>query len=154
MNSHIQINNLTFLQVTLYLYQTGLENIFREKNNKTLLETLAHHRYINLKEYVMNNYQEHLNVPLGEFLYQLKLRKDDFYRKFLNPYGDEIYSKFGIQEFKEVKGLYAFLLNKKIVYIGRTRDTLGKRINFGYGNISPKNCYRDGQATNLSLIHI
>ena len=26
-----------------------------------------------------------------------------------------------------------------------------KRVNQGYGNIHPKNCYRDGQATNCHL---
>ena len=37
------------------------------------------------------------------------------------------------------------------MYIGRCCDNYNKRINMGYGNISPKNCYLDGQQTNCHI---
>ena len=37
------------------------------------------------------------------------------------------------------------------MYIGKSVDTFGKRINQGYGAIHPKNCYLDGQATNCHI---
>lgn len=36
-------------------------------------------------------------------------------------------------------------------YIGRSHDPFGKRVNQGYGQIAPKNCYLGGQATNCHL---
>jgi hypothetical protein len=49
------------------------------------------------------------------------------------------------------KGLYAYTVENELVYIGRCLDTFKKRINYGYGKIAPKNCYRDGQSTNCHL---
>lgn len=37
------------------------------------------------------------------------------------------------------------------MYIGRCRDSMQKRVNSGYGNISPKNCFKDGQSTNCKV---
>jgi hypothetical protein len=44
-------------------------------------------------------------------------------------------------------------LNNKIVYIGRVKgiNTFNTRINQGYANIFPKNCYIDGQSTNCRI---
>lgn len=151
MSSELEIGNLQFIFVPLFLYKTGIVNVFKDKNNKTLLETLEHPRYCKLKQNVLINYRQHLNKPLGKFLFELMLKNDNFYKEFLNPYGDETYSKFKIKDHLSAKGLYAFFHETQIVYIGRTHDTFGKRINFGYGNISPKNCYLDGQATNCHL---
>jgi hypothetical protein len=49
------------------------------------------------------------------------------------------------------KGIYCFIKDKKIKYIGRCTDNFKKRINQGYGKIHPKNCFIDGQATNCHL---
>jgi len=49
------------------------------------------------------------------------------------------------------KGLYLYTVGSEIKYIGRCLDTFQKRFNQGYGKIHPKNCYKDGQATNCHL---
>ena len=36
-------------------------------------------------------------------------------------------------------------------YIGRCKNSMKKRVNQGYGKIHPKNCHRDGQATNCRV---
>lgn len=43
--------------------------------------------------------------------------------------------------------------NEQIKYIGRVKGNFNfyQRINTGYANISPKNCYIDGQATNCHI---
>lgn len=147
----LQINKLLFFHIQLCLYKNNLENIFRNKNNKTLFETVSQGRYLKYKSEVLTKYKEYLFEPLGEFLYMLKTQGDNFYSLFLNLYGDETYSKFGIKNHLDEIGLYTFVLDANIVYIGKTTDSIGRRINYGYGNISPKNCYLDGQATNCHL---
>lgn len=126
---------------------------FRSKNNKTLRQTIEHHRYVKFKIEVISRYQEFLNFPLGEFLLGLKNEGDNFYTRFLNRYGDLVYSTFVIADEKYLgkKGVYAYSAGDELMYIGRCKDSIKKRINQGYGKIYPKNCYLDGQATNCHL---
>jgi hypothetical protein len=52
---------------------------------------------------------------------------------------------------KKQKGLYLYFRTSELVYIGRSFDPFGKRVDQGYGSIHPKNCYIDGQSTNCHL---
>jgi len=133
--------------------QETYTNVFANKNNKTLVETLLHKKYQSLNKDVNRSYKTHLNLPLGEFLLDLKLKGDDFYKKFLNKNGDKTYSIFTLDNttILNKKGIYLYKTGDAILYIGRCRDSLKKRINIGYGKITPKNCYKDGQSTNCHL---
>ncbi len=144
---------LRFHQVNI-LFEKGEEvDVFRHKGNKTLGETLGHPRYSHLRREVEGRFSEKLNMPLGEFLYELKQRDEPFYREFLNPHGDLTYSRFSIvdPEWPGEKGLYIYELAGQVMYVGRCLDTFAKRINQGYGRIHPKNCFLDGQSTNCRL---
>ena len=129
------------------------KNVFSTKNNKTLSETLSHRRYQSLKSAAERNYSSCLNMPLGSFILLLKQNEDDFYKRFLNKYGDAVYSRFWLANSHDFmkKGVYFYLLNDKIVYVGRCKDNMKKRINSGYGKVAPKNCFKDGQSTNCRL---
>ncbi len=144
-----------FLETTLLFQEKNIVDVFKNYNSSTLRETMEKDRYIKLKEQVNKNYKECLDYPLGEFLYSLKTGNSDFYKLFLNPYGDSQYCIFSFinREFYERKGIYVYKLNNKIVYIGRVKgiNTFNTRINQGYANISPKNCYIDGQSTNCRV---
>ena len=98
-----------------------------------------------------SQYPTQLNQPLGRFLQRLKLGHDNFYLKFLNKCGDLVYCDFSIAEHTNARGLYYYAVRGEIKYIGRCCDSFGKRINQGYGHLSAKNCYRDGQVTNCRL---
>lgn len=144
---------IQFKKVELKFKDGYFQNVFADKNNKTLSETIEHHRYSNLSNIVLENYSEFLDCGLGEFLSILKKKNDENYRLFLNRYGDLEYSNFMIDD-KSVldkKGLYIYTVDDKVKYIGRCLDNFQKRINQGYGKIHPKNCYKDGQATNCHL---
>jgi len=149
----LSINNLelSFREVKLYQFKNNLENIFKDYKSKTISETINSKKYKNLKSVIEN--ENDMNRPTGEFLLKLKNNGNKNYLSFLNNYGDKVYSHFGISE-NEVfnkKGIYTYYLNDKIKYIGITKDNYQKRINNGYGNISPKNCFKDGQTTNCHL---
>lgn len=128
-------------------------NIFSEKNNKSLMETLKSKRYSKFSGEVMKYYKESANKKLGDFLMELKNNNDIFYKNFLNKYGDEIYVEFRIKNnsIYDLKGLYLYVNNNILKYIGKTNDSIAKRINSGYGKIHPKNCYIDGQSTNCHI---
>jgi len=144
---------LEFEYVPLHFEKGEFTAVFSKKNNKTVSETLLHHRYAKLRAETSNRYPNYLGWPVGKFLEHLKDVGDEFYLRYLNRYGDLTYCRFSITEprFLQKKGIYAFTQDGKVRYIGRCKDNFKKRINNGYGRVDPKNCYLDGQATNCHL---
>lgn len=144
---------LNFYRIDLRFSELRLEDIFAHKNNKTVAETLAHHRYQSLRPLIVNRYPAVMGTPLGSFLLGLKRSGDLTYKRFLNPYGDSIFCRFVVRSdnLTQGKGVYCFCTGDDIVYVGRSHDPIQKRINQGYGTIHPKNCFLDGQATNCHV---
>lgn len=142
-----------FERVLLQHLEGEYTNVFSLKINKTLSETLAHHRYAKFGPILSSEHGSELNRPLGQFLLDLKLQGNLLYKRFLNAYGDETYSIFRLADtsFKQAKGVYAYIVDGMVMYVGRCRDSMSKRIDNGYGKIHPKNCFLDGQATNCHL---
>lgn len=146
-------NQYKFTPVILLFSNTLFENVFANKNNKTLGQTLLHRRYEAFTEESSLRYPEYLGFSLGKFLLTLKENGDRFYMKFLNKFGDLTYSKFWVddEQVLKAKGLYLYSARNSLQYIGRCRDSYKKRINLGYGTIHPKNCFIDGQLTNCHI---
>lgn len=153
MKLHLANKPYEFSPVRLKFNQIGLENVFAEKNNKTLRETISTPKYEKFSAIVFARYQDYLGWGLGRFLYYLKRNGDLFYQQFLNKYGDLTYLEFAVDDevILGLRGLYVYTVGDRLQYIGRCRDSFKKRINQGYGKIHPKNCYIDGQATNCHL---
>jgi len=69
----------------------------------------------------------------------------------LHEYGAGPFCRFSISsEWKGKEGVYIFLVNDIVKYVGECVD-LAARITTGYGNISPRNCFKDGQPTNCRI---
>ncbi|HEY2034350.1 MAG TPA: GIY-YIG nuclease family protein [Rhizomicrobium sp.] len=68
----------------------------------------------------------------------------------INRYGAGPFCKFKIPRSHRVPGVYALTIADALRYIGECAD-FSARFNNGYGNISPKNCYKGGQETNCRL---
>lgn len=149
----VRESQLDFTQIPIIFLRQGIVDLFSKKNNKTLEETLSSTRYVNLSEEVFRHYPNSLNEKLGSFLYRLKISDDKFYLQFLNENGDNTFCEFSIAStpLSRLKGVYCFAIAETIKYFGRSHDPFEKRVNQGYGRISPKNCYRDGQSTNCHL---
>lgn len=152
---HINVSHLDkdikFDLIPFSFIRQNIESIFYNKNNKTLKQTLEHHRYSRFKNLMYSDYSEFLELNLGDFLRLLKEKNDTNYLKFLNKYGDKKYCEFIIDSSLNDKGIYCYIVGDTIKYVGRCTDNLKKRINQGYGKIHPKNCFIDGQATNCHL---
>lgn len=144
---------LSFLRTELEFTETNLENKFSSLRSRTLADTLLSKKYSRLTAEVEEKYAESLRKSLPGFLSTLKQSADPFYKRFLNPHGDNRFCKFKMvdNDVGGSKGMYLYLVGTRILYVGITVDSFYKRINAGYGNISPKNCYLDGQATNCHL---
>lgn len=141
---HFEIIPLTFLK-------REVSSVFYTKNNKTLLQTFEHNKYLRHKILFSDKYSSYHDKKLGDFLKLIKEADDINYRSFLNKYGDSIFCEFKISNNLKDKGIYCFIVDNQIKYIGRCTDNLKKRINQGYGKIHPENCFIDGQATNCHI---
>jgi hypothetical protein len=67
----------------------------------------------------------------------------------LHRYGTGPFCKFRVSTACG-EGVYAFVVAGEVMYVGECED-LASRMNAGYGNISPRNCYRRGQHTNCRV---
>lgn len=68
----------------------------------------------------------------------------------LHKYGRGPFCRFRIANDQNEAGVYIFAIDGTIKYAGECLD-LSRRINTGYGNISPRNCFEGGQSTNCRL---
>ncbi len=68
----------------------------------------------------------------------------------LHKYGNGPFCKFTIPKDYKVSCVYAIVVAKRLKYIGECVN-LSSRFNMGYGNISPRNCFKDGQQTNCRI---
>ena len=68
----------------------------------------------------------------------------------LNRYGKGPFCKFKIPRNIEKRGVYALIVSGTLKYIGECVN-LSSRYNMGYGNISPRNCFKGGQETNCRV---
>ena len=80
----------------------------------------------------------------------------------LNKYGNGPFCRFKILACStkaatalHAIGVYAILSDSNtVLYIGKCTghtSTLGKRFDYGYGAIQPRNCYQGGQSTNCRI---
>src|SRR5512136_887141 len=100
MNMYLNWNSrkFEFTPVTIRFENGQFTDVFAQKNNKTLNQTIVHRRYKSLAEETRRRYPNQLNTPLGVFLLDLKQNIDQFYLRFLNNYGDLTYSKFWLDD--------------------------------------------------------
>ncbi len=68
----------------------------------------------------------------------------------LNKHGKGPFCKFQILYQNEPSGVYIFTMDDKIQYVGEC-EKFSARLNTGYGNISPRNCFEGGQETNCRI---
>lgn len=142
---------IKFSLISINIEERNIASVFFKKNNKSLKETLENEKYYAIKNRLEKKYKIYGNERIGNFLKRLKESNNTDYLHFLNRYGDNKFCHFTISQFLLDKGIYCFKEGDMVKYVGRCTDSFKKRINQGYGKISPKNCFIDGQATNCHV---
>lgn len=69
----------------------------------------------------------------------------------LNKYGAGPFCKFKIARGIKSAGVYFIICDADIRYIGQTVNLEKRWSSNGYGGISPRNCFKNGQETNCRL---
>ena len=75
------MNNIEYqlIEIPLVIESKIYTNVFKDKNNATLKETIESPRYKSLQNIVLQNYLQELDTKLGDFLMKLKNNNDNFY---------------------------------------------------------------------------
>lgn len=68
----------------------------------------------------------------------------------LNKYGGGPFCGFKVPRQFRTSGVYLIVVDGQVQYVEECAN-LSDRFNMGYGNISPKNCFKGGQETNCRL---
>ena len=68
----------------------------------------------------------------------------------LNAYGTGSFCHFMVPTEIDRAGVYLIVTEDRLAYVGECQD-FSQRFNTGYGQISPKNCYKGGQETNCRV---
>jgi hypothetical protein len=143
------------VEVDLEFEEFNIENLFTKFDSYTLGEILIKEKYLKLVDTCYKRYIPFMEMKLGAFLGMLKGQEDSYYKQFLNGSGDLAFCKFRMvgKDFSNHKGIYVYKYDGQIKYVGRVKGEYNfyQRINMGYANISPKNCYIDGQSTNCHI---
>ncbi|MER2192902.1 MAG: hypothetical protein ABS951_18265 [Solibacillus sp.] len=143
-----------FEKIGIEVLETGLENVFSRFDKMTLEQLIHQKKYEHLRSTTQQEYCALLGDPAGQALMELKEGQHDFYREFLNNYGDLSYTKFvveGSEESLQKKGVYMVLCDEELVFAGVCARSFRERFNQHLGNISAKGCYRDGTATHCHI---
>lgn len=71
----------------------------------------------------------------------------------LNHYAQNLFMSFSIRSpaLEDKKGVFVFLVDGEVVYVGMTQSSLYNVIAGTYGSIEPRNLHRDGQQTACRL---
>ena len=70
----------------------------------------------------------------------------------LHDYGKGAFCEFDAPDgICDKRGIYIFVVDGRVKYLGRCLNTFKKRRSEGYGHISPRNCYKGGQPTNCHI---
>lgn len=147
---------ITFYHAELVVEDETRSNVFAEMTSKTAREILDTTRYASIRDELEDLPDAELSRPIGPLLADLKDQGNEIYQRFLNDNGDLTYRDFSVEapDLLDKKGLYVFLVDGEIAYIGKTTATFKQRFDQNYGRIYPRNCFLDGQSTNCRLNHL
>lgn len=69
----------------------------------------------------------------------------------LNRNGEGPFCRFKIQNTWQLAGVYAVIVNDRVIYIGETKNLSVRWGLPGYGSVQPRNCFVGGQSTNCKI---
>lgn len=116
------------------------------KESPKLGDLLSSMRYSRVARALLAERPELTTEPLATMLLAMKRAGDERYRAFLQPAGDEPYSRFVLEDdaTRRAKGLYAYAVEGELVHVARALDSFGQRVDLGHGRVAPEDCYLDG----------
>jgi hypothetical protein len=147
------LEKILYFKPARLIFSGGLkENIF-EKEQRLLKDVISTPAYSHLKGRVEEKYANYLTLRLGLFLWERKEKHDPFYREFLNPWGDEKYGMFMVEDsaLSRSKGVYLIVADQKACHAGCSHGSFKKTLTDEFSRITSADCFLHSDGTRCRI---
>ena len=147
------LDKILYFKPARLIFSGGLkENIF-EKEQNLLKDVINTPVYSHLKAKTEEKYANYLLLRIGLFLWERKEKHDPFYREFLNPWGDEKYGTFMVEDsaLSGRKGVYLVVAEGKACHAGNSPESFKKTLTVEFSRITAGDCYLDRDGTRCRI---
>jgi hypothetical protein len=147
------LDKILYFKPVRLIFSGGLKEDVFEKEQKLLKDIINTPVYSHLKAKTEEKYANYLPLRLGLFLWERKEKHDPFYREFLNPWGDEKYGTFMVEDsaLSGRKGVYLVVAEGKACHAGSSPESFKKTLTVEFSRITAGDCYLDRDGTRCRI---
>jgi hypothetical protein len=150
----VSVNDkILYFKPVKLIFSGGLKEDIFEKEQKCLKDIISTPVYSPLKAKTEEKYANYLPLRLGLFLWERKEKHDPVYREFLNPWGDEKYGTFMVEDtdLSGRKGVYLVVVDGKACHAGSSQESFKKTLTSEFNRITAGDCYLDRDGTRCRI---
>jgi hypothetical protein len=135
------------------IFSGGLKQDVFEKEPRHLKDVITTPAYSHLKTKTEEKYANYLPLRIGLFLWERKEKHDPFYREFLNPWGDEKYGTFMVEDsdLSGRKGVYLVTVDGKATHAGLSNESFKKTLMQEFSRVTAGDCFLDRDGTRCRI---
>jgi hypothetical protein len=147
------LDKILYFKPVRLIFSGGLKEDVFEKEQKLLKDVINTPVYSHLKAKTEEKYANYLPLRLGLFLWERKEKHDPFYREYLNPWGDEKYGSFMVEDsaLSGRKGVYLVVAEGKACHAGSSPESFKKTLTVEFSRITAGDCYLDRDGTRCRI---
>jgi len=147
------LDKILYFKPVRLIFSGGLKEDIFEKEQKCLKDAISTPAYSHLKVKTEENYTNYLPLRMGLFLWERKEKHDPFYREFLNPWGDEKYGTFMVEDsdLSGRKGVYLVVVDGKACHAGYSHESFKKTLTHEFSRITAGDCFLDRDGTRCHI---
>jgi hypothetical protein len=147
------LDKILYFKPVRLIFSGGLKEDVFEKEQRILKDVISTPAYLHLKGKTEEKYANYLPLRLGLFLWERKEKHDPFFREFLNPWGDEKFGTFMVEDsaLSGRKGVYLVIADGKATHAGSSSDSFKKTLTREFSRITAGDCYRDQDGTRCRI---
>jgi len=127
----------------------GLRHDLFTQSKRTVKEALAQPAFSTLVKESGQELSKYQDSRLGQVMADFRLRSNLVYRRFLNAYGEEVFSSFCLadEEAGRAKGILMVYAQGRLCHLEGCHEGFSERIDRGIGAVMSDACYLDGDET-------
>jgi len=147
------LDKILYFKPVKLIFSGGLKEDVFEKEQGLLKDAISTPAYSPLKAKTEAKYANYLPLRLGLFLWERKEKHDPFFREFLNPWGDEKFGTFMVEDsdLSGRKGVYLVIADGKACHAGYSHDSFKQTLTREFGRITAGDCLLDRDGTRCRI---
>lgn len=147
------LDKILYFKPVKLIFSGGLKEDVFEKEQGLLKDAISTPAYSHLKAKTEEKYANYLPLRLGLFLWERKEKHDPFFREFLNPWGDEKYGTFMVEDsdLSGRKGVYLVIADGKACHAGYSHESFKQTLTREFSRITAGDCLLDHDGTRCRI---